>query len=141
MQLERDFKWGTVRQCISRGTKTTRAWRFRLSTLTNKNKLSWKFQLWPLVILMPLEVDWNTVPHLKVFTCFLEPSSGYGDGSAFTYHRTILKYSFYLKTGQAAVSCEHSCTLCKKSMYNIYPFLTPIILKSRLCWFFCLKIR
>ena len=39
IQRVRYFKWGTVRQFTSRGIKTTRTWRLRLSISINKNRI------------------------------------------------------------------------------------------------------
>ena len=64
-----------------------------------------------LVILMHLEVKQHTVPHLKALNSGLEHSSGHGRGSTFKKHFIVLNIThFTIKTGQALVLCDSTCT-------------------------------
>ena len=51
-----------------------------------------------------------TALHLKDIISGLEPLTRFGRGSAFALHHNTLKSdNFPSRTGQVAVSCEHSC--------------------------------
>ena len=140
--LLKPFKWGTVWLFISRGIKTATTLRFKLSTLLNKSRLFWIFKLRLLVVLMPLEVECHTVPHLKALTRVLEHASGHGRGSTFTWHYTHLK-TIYLIQRQTNLSI---CTQLYLMFFTFqinqtdrfegsYPYF-PVVLVKLSSWVF-----
>ena len=61
-----------------------------------------------LVVLMLLEVECHTVPHLKALTCGIEHISGHG--STFTLQETSLKSTHCASlTGETEVSFDCIC--------------------------------
>ena len=47
------------------------------------------------VVLMPLEVECHTVPHLKALTCGIEHRSGHGLASIFRWQKISLKSTHF----------------------------------------------
>ena len=93
--LLRPFKWGTVWHFILRGIKAATILRFKLSTLLNKSRLFGIFKLRLLVVLMPLDVECHTVPHLKALTRGIEHWSAHGQASIFRWQKMSFKSTHF----------------------------------------------
>ena len=77
----RAFRWSTVWHSTSRGIKTTRSLISKIPKSLLLLSKAESLNLKVVAVLMPLEINHLTVPHLKALTHSIKHKSGHGHGS------------------------------------------------------------